>query len=257
MAAEAASPLRIERRGAADAAAAPALTRLRLNRPDKANALNPDLVEALLAAVSDAVSAGTRLLVLSGEGKHFCAGFDLADADRESDGDLLHRFVRIEQLLQAIHDAPFTTVAVVQGRAMGAGADLVAACSIRIGAANSLFSFPGARFGLVLGTRRLARRVGDDAARRIIERGTTLDAAAALSCGLLVETAESAEWSQRLEALAERIDWIDPATQARLQRCTRSDTNAQDMADLVESAVRPGLKERILAYARPRAPAAG
>src|SRR5262249_32414783 len=78
-------------------------------RPDKANALDAGLVEALLVAVARAANSGARLLTLRGEGRHFCAGFDFSDLDQQSDGDLLHRFVRIEQLLHALHHPPLPT----------------------------------------------------------------------------------------------------------------------------------------------------
>jgi enoyl-CoA hydratase len=100
-----------------------AVTELVLNRPDKANALNARLVEALLDAISHAATTDAKLLLLRGEGRHFCAGFDFSDLDHQSDGDLLHRFVRIEQLLQALHHAPLTTLALCHGSAFGAGAD--------------------------------------------------------------------------------------------------------------------------------------
>ena len=70
------------------------VTRLTLNRPDKANALDAEIVEALLGGIETACAGGTRLLVLAGAGRHFCAGFDLSDLDTISDGDLLHRFCR-------------------------------------------------------------------------------------------------------------------------------------------------------------------
>src|SRR5262245_25288191 len=112
-------PLLIKSTGAA--------TELVLNRPDRAHALDAALVEALLAAIEQAASTGVRLLTLRGEGRHFCAGFDFSDLDRQSDGDLLHRFVRIEQLLQALHHAPMTTLALCHGIAFGAGGDRVPA----------------------------------------------------------------------------------------------------------------------------------
>ena len=90
-------------------------TKLMLNRPDKANALSVELVEALLAAVAAACGDGTRLLVLRGEGKNFCAGFDFSDLEQQSDGDLLHRFVRMELLLQALYHAPMATLALCHG----------------------------------------------------------------------------------------------------------------------------------------------
>ena len=81
------------------------ITDITLNRTDKANALGPDLVEDLLAAMATAATDGTRLVILRGEGKSFCSGFDLSDLDSVTDGDLVHRLIRIETLLQAAADA--------------------------------------------------------------------------------------------------------------------------------------------------------
>src|SRR5215510_10227806 len=135
-----------------------AVIELVLNRPDKANTLDARLVEALLAAVARAANSGARLLTLRGEGRHFCAGIDFSDLDQQSDGDLLHRFVRIEQLLQALHHAPLTTLALCHGSALGAGADLVAACDWRIAAPATRFRMPGLRFGRPARRRRAAPR---------------------------------------------------------------------------------------------------
>ncbi|HEX4827190.1 MAG TPA: enoyl-CoA hydratase-related protein, partial [Xanthobacteraceae bacterium] len=63
-----------------------AVIELVLNQPDKANALDAGLVEALLVAVARAANSGARLLTLRGEGRHFCAGFDFSDLDQQSDG---------------------------------------------------------------------------------------------------------------------------------------------------------------------------
>ena len=72
------------------------VTRLTLNRPTKANALSASLVEALINAVEYAGTDGTRLLILDGNGNHFCAGFDFTGYAEASEGDLFLRFVRIE-----------------------------------------------------------------------------------------------------------------------------------------------------------------
>ena len=73
-----------------------AVTRVTLNRPDKANALSAPLVEALIEAVGRAWTDGTRLLIINGAGPHFCAGFDFTDYESASEGDLVLRFIRIE-----------------------------------------------------------------------------------------------------------------------------------------------------------------
>src|SRR5215475_7841745 len=167
-----------------------AVIELVLNPPDKANALDTRLVEALLVAVARAANSGARLLTLRGEGRHFCAGFDFSDLDQQSDGDLLHRFVRVEQLLQALHHAPLTTLALCHGSVMGAGADLVAACDCRIAAPATRFRMPGLRFGIVLGTRRLAALVGADAAYEIVVTSRSFEAAEAERLGFVQRLAE-------------------------------------------------------------------
>ncbi|MFX8308781.1 enoyl-CoA hydratase-related protein, partial [Acinetobacter baumannii] len=93
-----------------------------------------------------------------------------------SEGDLLLRFVRIEALLQRVHGAGVATLAVATGRTWGAGADLFAACDRRLAFADASFAFPGSGFGLVLGTARLAGRIGDAAARRLLLDGSVIDA---------------------------------------------------------------------------------
>jgi len=114
-----------------------AVSTLTLNRADKANALNAALVDELTAAVDAAHRDGTRLLILKGNGRNFCAGFDFGDYERASDGELLLRFVRIELLLQVLYHAPYATLALAHGKNFGAGVDLILACSKRIATARA------------------------------------------------------------------------------------------------------------------------
>ena len=131
---------------------------LTLDRGDKGNALSADLVDALLDAIRAAHdSAQARALVLTGSGRHLCTGFDLSDLEHATEGDLLLRFVRVEQMLDAVWRSPLLTVALASGRTWGAGADLFCSAEQRWALPDATFRFPGAAFGLVLGTRRLAR----------------------------------------------------------------------------------------------------
>ena len=225
-----------------------AILRLSLNRAERSNALGPDIVEALLPAVEGAPGEGVRLIVLEGEGKHFCAGFDLSELDTLSDGDLLLRLVRIETLLQAVYHAPIPTLALVRGAAMGAGADLVAACRRRIVVGSGRFAFPGAGFGIALGTRRLAGRVGQDRALEIVAGGRRIDQDEALSLGLVdavIDEDGIAGEIDRATAMATRLESGILATVSGL---TLEDGRARDMAALVASASRPGLKDRVMRY---------
>lgn len=229
---------------------------LRLNRPETGNALSAALVQALTEAVAAAgADPELRLLVLSGAGRHFCTGFDLSALDRESDDSLLSRFTRVELLLQALHGAPLTTLALAHGRTLGAGADLFAACDERWVVGDANFAFPGAGFGLVLGTRRLAARVGARRATAWIEGGAAIDAAAACASGLATQRLEAAALAGELERLVARVSRLDAATQRAIHAAARaaerprgSAGDAEDLARLVRSAARPGLRDRIAAY---------
>lgn len=221
------------------------VTRLTLNRPDKANALSAALVEALIDAVDYAATDGTRLLILDGNGTHFCAGFDFGDLQAQSEGDLALRFIRIETLLQSLYHAPFDTLALAHGRVFGAGADLVACCARRVAAPDASFRMPGLRFGIVLGTRRLAARIGADRARDLLRTTRTFGAVDALDCGFLTRTAAQADWPALIAEARQDAEALTPAAAAALHRCTRTDTRAEDMAELARSASAPGLKERI------------
>ncbi|MGD9942385.1 MAG: enoyl-CoA hydratase/isomerase family protein [Burkholderiaceae bacterium] len=221
-----------------------------LDRPDRGNALSIDLVEAGLAAVDAAVrDPQVHTLVLRGAGRHFCTGFDLSELDSESDATLLARVVRIEQLLDAVWRAPLRTVAIAQGRIMGAGADLFAVCDHRLLSAAASLRFPGAGFGLVLGTRRLGRRVGADRALRWVSEGTTIDAAQALSTGLasaLLPDDVDAASAQALALLPPLT--VDRVTHGQLRAALDDGGADADLAALVRSAARPGLKQRIVSY---------
>lgn len=224
------------------------VTTLTLARRERGNALGPDLVEALLAAVQDASDDSTvHTLLLRGEGRHFCTGLDLSDLDQCRDGDLLQRLVRIETLLAALWHAPMRTVALAQGRSWGAGADLFAACEVRLARADTSFRFPGAQFGIVLGTRRLAERVGADAARAITTGGGEWHAAAAQAAGL-VQQAVADDGADAALAAACAAPAVDAGTAAALRAATRADHRDADLAALVRAAARPGLVDRIRAY---------
>lgn len=212
---------------------------LTLAQPQRGNALGAELVEALLAATQQAFAdPQAHALVLRGEGRHFCTGLDLSDLVSARDGDYLHRLVRIETLLALLWHAPIATVAVAQGRAWGAGADLFAVCEQRIALPGSSFRFPGAQFGIVLGTRRLAERLGEERARALVLHGGELSAEAAVQQGLATATTEA--------PLPAPV--VGAATAARIRQATRADHRDADLAALVRSAAEPGLVQRMAAY---------
>lgn len=232
--------LAVERRGHAVVAT--------LDRADKMNALSAALVEQLLTLVEKCGEDGTRLLVLRGNGKSFSAGFDMSGRDEQSEGDLLLRFVRIEQLLQAVRHAPFDTMALAHGRNFGAGVDLIAACARRVATPEATFRMPGLQFGLVLGSRLFAQRVGGDRAREVLQVSRTFGAADAERWGFLTAVAPQDRWDTMVEEASAAAARLSAASAARLFAVTTPDTRDADLAELVRSAARPGLKQRIAEY---------
>lgn len=217
-----------------------------LNRPESANALSPELTETLIETLTSAKDV--QLAVIRGAGRHFCAGFDLSDLEALSDGDLLWRFLRIEILLQTVHHSPFAVVALAQGQAVGAGADLFAACWRRVAAPGLKLRMPGWNFELALGTRRLTQLIGMDAARDLLIDTRTLSAEECLACGLATDLAAAEQWPALLEDLQQRAGSLSPRALANMLQLTAGDTRDADIAAVVRSAARPGLKDRILAY---------
>ena len=220
---------------------------LTLNRPERGNALDAATVEALMAAIERAPAEDAGLIVIGGEGHHFCTGFDLSGLDRASDGDLLLRFVRIERLLQRIYESPVPVMALAKGRVIGAGADLFGAAQHRIAAPEATFRMPGWRFGLALGTRRLADRVGNDVARLLLLEDRVFDAELARTIGFATDIAPEPGWPAAI-ATASGGNALARDAAAALLGLTVARHGEADMAALVESASRPGLRQRIQAY---------
>jgi enoyl-CoA hydratase/carnithine racemase len=225
---------------------------LTLDRPHRRNALDVVLVEALHGALDNIDQAEIRMLVIEGAGPSFCSGFDLGDLNAETDGSLLLRFVRIEQLLQRIFRAPYPTVALAQGHAFGAGADLFCACQHRFATPDTTFHFPGSGFGLALGSGRLAARTGIDAALALLRSARPIDAAQAKERGLASEIVATEERAARLDRLGRDEALIDPETLHLILGLTLPAEDQNDLATLVRSAARPGLKNRIMNHATGR-----
>lgn len=219
-----------------------------LNRPDKRNALNAEIVEALHDAIDRAHVSQGHSLTLRGEGRSFCAGFDFSGFDAASEGDLLWRFVRIEQLLDKLYASPMATMAYAHGKNFGAGVDLLVSCQRRLASEDATFRMPGLKFGLVLGTRRLASRIGADAARAVQEVAATLSATQALDKRLITAIVAPDSLDVATVELREAALALDTNVRGTLYEVLTERDADRDLASLVRSVMRPGLKQRIESY---------
>lgn len=216
---------------------------------ERANPLTADAVESILEAITGEAARDLSLVIFSGQGRNFSSGFDISGVEHASDGDLLYRMIRIETLLQTVFHAPFVTLALAHGNVVGAGADLVCACSLRIAAPDATFLMPGLRFGVALGTRRLMQRIGSERAAHWLLESKRIDAGRACEWGLINRIAEMSEWPGVREDARRFASTLPRASVARVLGMV-ADTRAEDMATLVGTAGRPGLRDRILDYMR-------
>jgi 2-(1,2-epoxy-1,2-dihydrophenyl)acetyl-CoA isomerase len=190
-------------------AASDGVLELRLDRPARLNALTLELTRELLAAVRDAQRDPlVRVLLLTGEGRAFCAGKDKDDAAGPQFVDAL------QQLACALMDNPKPVVAAVQGWAVGAGLELLLNCDIVIAAASARFMLPEVTVGL-FGTggvlALLPRHIGMARAKGALLLGEEFSAQQADQWGLLWAVVPDEELAARARAIALKLAASDPA----------------------------------------------
>ncbi len=220
---------------------------LELDSPATRNALSPETVRALRRAVESAVAEERAALAMTSTGPAFAAGMDLRQIDHADDETLRRQFREIQGLLTDLYQAPLVTVAVLDGDAVGAGADLALACDHRIGSPRTTFRFPGPQFGLLLGTRRLAQETSPAIAQGLALTGAKLSARRALDVGLLTQLVEA----DQLESTAGAVVGAAGRSAvgiAGLTRAVRRDRPAHSDLELLEESMTPGLAQRMTAF---------
>jgi enoyl-CoA hydratase/3-hydroxyacyl-CoA dehydrogenase len=163
-----------------------------INRPEAMNALNEEVVRQLDEAFTKAeADAGVKTIIFRGKGKAFVAGADIAFFVRNIEAQTLDRTVeftkRGQDLLMRIDKSKKYTVALIDGLALGGGAELTLACDARIMTERGTIGFPETGIGIYPGlgaTQRLPRLIGRELAKYLIFTGEILDARAAQSMGL-------------------------------------------------------------------------
>ncbi len=166
---------------------------LALDRPDVRNALNKGLLQALRQALRDAERAGVRCLVVTGRGKSFSAGADIAEwADAEKSGNT-EGYGWVEEahgLVAEMAAFPVPTLALLNGAAVGAGLDMALACDFRFAADSAKFICAYTKMGYspdAGGTWLMPRLIGLEPAKRFAFTGETWLAPEALRRGLVTE----------------------------------------------------------------------
>ena len=162
------------------------ITTVTLNRPDKRNALNVELLEQLCAAIAAAEAApAQRILVLRGAGTVFCSGLDLAEAVEPGRANASAHLVA--RALRSLATTRLITIAAVQGAALAGGAGIMSACDFAVATRDAKFGYPEIRRGLVpaLIMTFLRRQLRERDARELLLLGKIFDATHAHAIGLI------------------------------------------------------------------------
>lgn len=183
---------------------------VRLNRPDKRNALTGDMLDALHAAVDRVEAERLPVLVLSGAAGVFCAGADIASySGAIDDPDALASFgARAKSLVHRLSRTPAVVVALVDGVAMGGGFELVLAADLVVATDRARFGLPEIRLGLIPGwegTQRLARHLGPNRAKEAIFLARVLSADQLAAAGLVSRVVAPEDLAEAGEALVAEL----------------------------------------------------
>jgi len=197
---------------------------LTLNRPDKLNALVPEMKEGFEEALAKSAEPGVRALFLRGEGRAFCAGGDigwLAKALAEGRWDELEGLLDLgTSVAHGLATLPKPVVAVVQGPAAGAGMSLALGADLRIATPGALFSMAFVKIGLHPdwgGSVGLSRLVNPAIAAELMLTGDTIDAAQAQALGLVNQVVPAEHLEAAVEAMGRGLAAGPSETFARIK----------------------------------------
>ncbi len=184
---------------------------IRLNRPDKLNAVNAAMIDELAAAMDIAESDNeVRVIILSGNGRAFSSGFDLTMGDSEP-GLSEHDYVRQElergfDLIMRFWDCPKPTIAAVHGYCLGSSMEITAVCDITIAAEGCRFGAPEVRFGSGIVCLILPWIIGLKNAKELLLQGSTdIDASRAEAIGLVNRVVAASDLMEEARTLAGEI----------------------------------------------------
>jgi len=184
---------------------------LTLDRPDQRNALSTELIEALHAAMEAAeLDPGARVVTITGAGRDFCAGADLAEllasADRPLDENQAGA-LRLGELFLRMRRLPKPVLALVRGHALAGGCGLTTACDLVLAAESARFGYPEIQRGFVpaMVLALLRRHVGERVAFELAGTGRILSAAEARDLGLVTRVVPDDRFDLEAAELAGRL----------------------------------------------------
>ena len=198
------------------------VTLLRMQSPP-VNAWTDPFVEAMEAAVSELEASTTRVVVITGTGKHFSAGGDFHRFQKITDEATAREFVeRVQGLMDRVAALRMPVIAAVNGTALGGGCELALACDIRVAGPRAKMGQPEVRWGILAGaggTQRLSRLVGPGMSKLMQYTAQPVDAAEALRIGLVEAVSEDDDPLGLALEIADQITVNSPRAIRSVKQC--------------------------------------
>jgi len=209
----------------------------RLSRPEVRNAINGEVVERI-HSLCEELERDPRILVFTGEGGTFAAGADIRELRERRPEDALQGYN--SRAFDRIARLPLPTIAVVDGPAIGGGAELAYAFDIRVATPTAMFANPEPGLGIIAAAGaawRLPELVGPSVARQVLLAGRRLSADDALRFGLVLEVIAPEAVEQEVAKLVKRMSASSPMALRLTKLALRADRGAHPMIDDTAQAV--------------------
>lgn len=205
-----------------------------VHRPDKLNALNRATIDELgtvAAALVERADVGG--IIVTGAGRAFVAGADIAELAALTPPEALALSRRGQEVFARLEDSPKPVIAAVNGFALGGGCELAMACHVRLASELAKFGQPEVKLGLIPGyggTQRLPRLVGPGRAAQLLLTGEVIDAAEAARIGLVNRVVPAAELMAAAETLLRAMLANGPLALTRVLDAIRRGADAPGTA---------------------------
>ena len=211
---------------------------VRLNRPDKRNAIDQAMVDELHTVCGELERRPRPMLLTGGADGVFAAGADIGQLRDRTSADALRAIN--SGLFNRIRALPMPTIAAIDGPALGGGAELSYACDIRLCTTRSFFGQPEARLGIIAGagaTWRLPALVGESLAKELLFTGRRMAADEALRAGLVSDVVEPEALLDRADALLTDIGKAAPMALRLTKLAVNSGGDAHPHVELAAQAL--------------------
>src|SRR5271155_1089792 len=213
------------------------LSTIKLSRPEKRNAISTQMIAELQAALDAIEKTPTRVVIITGEGKAFCAGIDLdylQAIGRQSAAENQDDSKRIAKMFRKIWSYSRPLIAAVNGAALAGGCGIATLCDFTLSVPEAKFGYTEVKIGFLpaIVSVFLTRQIGDKQARNLLLTGRLVEATEALSLGLVTEIVPRERLLGRAHELADVLIAASPVSLTRAKRLLTSAAAASVDEDL-------------------------